>query len=53
MHVNNMDISFPRQLFIDNEFVDSSNGATFNTVNPSDESVSGNILVCRFFTQHF
>jgi formyltetrahydrofolate dehydrogenase len=40
MHVNNMDISFPRQLFIDNEFVDSSNGATFNTVNPSDESVS-------------
>ncbi|XP_052084135.1 cytosolic 10-formyltetrahydrofolate dehydrogenase-like isoform X1 [Mytilus californianus] len=39
MHVNDMDISFPRQLFIDNEFVDASSGATFNTINPSDESV--------------
>ncbi|KAK3103669.1 hypothetical protein FSP39_020897 [Pinctada imbricata] len=39
MHVNNMDISFPHQLFIENEFIDSSNGNTFNTVNPNDESV--------------
>ncbi|XP_013396004.1 cytosolic 10-formyltetrahydrofolate dehydrogenase-like isoform X1 [Lingula anatina] len=39
MHVNNMDLSFPNQLFINNEFVDSSNGKTFNTVNPADESV--------------
>ena len=40
MRVNNMDISFPHQLFIDNEFVDSSSGNKFNTINPNDESVS-------------
>lgn len=40
MRVNNMDLSFPHQCFIDNEFVDSSDGRTFETINPSDESVS-------------
>ena len=40
MHVNNRDIEFPNQLFINNEFIDASNGDTFDTVNPSDESVS-------------
>lgn len=35
-----MDLSFPHQCFIDNEFVDSSDGRTFDTINPSDESVS-------------
>ncbi|XP_069142725.1 cytosolic 10-formyltetrahydrofolate dehydrogenase-like isoform X1 [Argopecten irradians] len=39
MRANNMDISFAHQLFIDNEFVDSSDGKTFKTVNPNDESV--------------
>jgi len=39
MHVNNRDIKFPYQLFINNEFVDASNGATFETINPADESV--------------
>ncbi|XP_050412601.1 cytosolic 10-formyltetrahydrofolate dehydrogenase isoform X2 [Patella vulgata] len=39
MRVNNMDISFPNQAFIDNEFVDSSNGQTYETINPNDESV--------------
>lgn len=39
MRVNNMDLSFPHQCFIDNEFVDSSDGRTFETINPSDESV--------------
>ncbi|PVD24205.1 hypothetical protein C0Q70_14675 [Pomacea canaliculata] len=39
LHVNNRDISFPHQLFIDNEFVDASSGATYNTINPTDESV--------------
>lgn len=39
-NVNNMTIDFPHQLFIDNEFVDSSDGKTFKTVNPADESVS-------------
>jgi len=39
MHVNNMDIKFPTQLFINNEFVDASDGGTFPSVNPNDESV--------------
>ena len=39
MRVNNMDLSFPHQCFIDNEFVDSSDGRTFDTINPNDESV--------------
>ncbi|KAL3853603.1 hypothetical protein ACJMK2_017137 [Sinanodonta woodiana] len=39
MHVNNMDISFPNQLFINNEFLDSSDKVTFKTINPTNESV--------------
>eukprot|EP00058_Branchiostoma_floridae_P001935 XP_002587423.1 hypothetical protein BRAFLDRAFT_129324 [Branchiostoma floridae] len=39
MHVNNLKLEFPNQLFINNEFVDASNGATFDTINPTDESV--------------
>ena len=39
MRVNNMDLSFPNQLFINNEFMDASNGDTFTTINPNDESV--------------
>ena len=42
MHVNNRDIRFPNQLFINNEFVDSSDGSTFDTINPADES-----LICK------
>ena len=39
MNKNNMEISFPHQVFIDNEFMDASNGATYDSVNPTDESV--------------
>ena len=39
MHVNDMDITFPHQLFINNEFMDSDSGNVFKTVNPHDESV--------------
>lgn len=39
MNVNGMEIQFPHQLFINGEFVDASNKATYNTINPSDESV--------------
>lgn len=47
MNVNNMDLKFPNQLFINNEFVDASNGDTFNTINPHDGSVSANVLFRR------
>ncbi|ESP04553.1 hypothetical protein LOTGIDRAFT_237306 [Lottia gigantea] len=39
LRANNMDISFPNQAFIENEFVDASNGQTYDTINPTDESV--------------
>jgi formyltetrahydrofolate dehydrogenase len=32
-------IRFPRQLFIDNKFADASDGSTFDTINPYDETV--------------
>jgi formyltetrahydrofolate dehydrogenase len=34
-----MDISFPNQLFINWEFIDSESGAVLDSVNPTDESV--------------
>lgn len=39
LYINNMDVSFPHQLFINGEFVDSESGAVLASVNPSDESV--------------
>ncbi|XP_046609380.1 cytosolic 10-formyltetrahydrofolate dehydrogenase isoform X1 [Neodiprion virginianus] len=38
LHVNNMDVKFPRQLFINGEFVNGE-GKPLNTVNPHDETV--------------
>ncbi|XP_071083635.1 cytosolic 10-formyltetrahydrofolate dehydrogenase-like isoform X2 [Haliotis cracherodii] len=38
-HINNMDISMPHQMFIDNEFLNSSDGQTYKSINPADESV--------------
>jgi len=34
-----MELKFPNQLFVNNEFIDASNGDTFETINPADESV--------------
>ncbi|XP_002736701.1 cytosolic 10-formyltetrahydrofolate dehydrogenase-like [Saccoglossus kowalevskii] len=39
MDVNNMNLKFPHQLFINNKFVDAHDGKTFDTINPCDESV--------------
>lgn len=39
LRANNMDLRFPNQLFINNEFIDSYDGNTFNSINPHDESV--------------
>lgn len=38
LHANDKELRFPNQLFINNEFIDASDGGTFKTVNPSDES---------------
>ena len=34
-----MTINMPYQLFINGEFVDSESGRTFETINPTDETV--------------
>ncbi|XP_035207691.1 mitochondrial 10-formyltetrahydrofolate dehydrogenase-like isoform X2 [Stegodyphus dumicola] len=39
VHVNNMDLKIPTQLFINNRFVDASSGKTYKSINPIDESV--------------
>ncbi|XP_054722223.1 mitochondrial 10-formyltetrahydrofolate dehydrogenase-like [Uloborus diversus] len=39
MHVNNMDIKFPTQLFINNRFQDASSGKVLKSINPTDESI--------------
>ena len=36
---NNMEIKCPHQCFINNEFVESTGGKAFGTVNPNDETV--------------
>lgn len=46
MNANNMELSFPNQLFINNNFVDSESGDTFDSINPSDES-----LICKVSTE--
>lgn len=37
--VNNMDLKFPNQIFINNQFVDAISGKKIQTINPTDESV--------------
>lgn len=34
-----MDLKFPNQIFINNEFINASDGGTFTTINPADETV--------------
>uniref|UniRef100_F1KT06 10-formyltetrahydrofolate dehydrogenase n=1 Tax=Ascaris suum TaxID=6253 RepID=F1KT06_ASCSU len=37
IHINDMDISFPHQMYIDGKFVDSVSGRTYETINPTNE----------------
>ncbi|KAH9525845.1 Cytosolic 10-formyltetrahydrofolate dehydrogenase [Bulinus truncatus] len=39
IEANNLKLRFPHQLFIENEFLDSSDGATYDTINPANETV--------------
>ncbi|KAG7167569.1 Cytosolic 10-formyltetrahydrofolate dehydrogenase-like [Homarus americanus] len=39
MHVNNMDIEFPQQLFIDGQFVDATSGKFLKSINPATEEL--------------
>ena len=39
MHVNNMDISFAHQLFINGEFVNATSGKVLKSINPATEEL--------------
>jgi formyltetrahydrofolate dehydrogenase len=52
LYVNNMDVSFPHQLFINGGFVDSECGAVLDSVNPTDESVICQVNCKYFYLQH-
>lgn len=39
--MNNMTVKMPNQCFINGRFEDAESGKTYNTINPTDGSVSG------------
>lgn len=39
--VNNMTVKMPNQCFINGRFEDAESGKAYNTINPTDGSVSG------------
>ena len=43
-----MTLKMPHRLFINNEFIDASNGDEYDTINPADESVC---IICISYIQ--
>ena len=50
MNVNNMNIEFPNQLFINGEFVDALSGKVLKTIDPATEEI---ICEVRYFLYLF
>ena len=49
LNVNNMEIRFPRQMFVNGKFLDPKSGRTTAIINPTDESVICHVsLLCAF-----
>lgn len=50
LNVNNMEVSFPHQMFVNGQFIDCLSGRTSDIVNPTDESI-----ICKVisFIFHF
>ncbi|XP_066447546.1 mitochondrial 10-formyltetrahydrofolate dehydrogenase [Eleutherodactylus coqui] len=46
LNVNNMTVNMPYQCFINGQFLDSSSGETWNTINPTDGSVLCKVAFC-------
>lgn len=46
-----MTVKMPYQCFINGQFTDADDGKTYDTINPTDGSVS-NCLVCAVTTGH-
>ena len=49
MHVNNMDIEFPNQLFIDGQFVDATSGKFLKSINPATEELICDVSYCHLY----
>ena len=52
LEVNNMTVKMPYQLFIDGEMVNAKSGRTFETINPTDETVSPTSFYSSFKIVH-
>lgn len=50
MHVNNMDLEFPNQLFIDGQFVDATSGKFLKSINPATEELICDVSQCHHAT---
>ena len=48
MRANNMDIQFPRQLFINGKFVNAEGGRTIASINPADNTVICEVRIFKF-----
>ena len=48
LNVNNMEVSFPHQLFINGQFIDCLSGRTSDIINPTDET-----LICKVNSSFF
>lgn len=46
-----MTVKMPYQCFINGQFTDAEDGKTYDTINPTDGSVSSD-LVCAIITDH-
>ena len=59
LNVNNMEIKFPRQMFINGKFCEAESGKTTAIINPTDETIICHVRFlsdCRpilFFKKHF
>lgn len=47
LNVNNIDLKFPHQLFINGEFVNSESEDTMECINPSDETLICKVIYCK------
>ncbi|OWK16783.1 ALDH1L2, partial [Cervus elaphus hippelaphus] len=44
--INEMTVKMPYQCFINGQFTDAEDGKTYDTINPTDGSVSSDLVVC-------
>ena len=48
LNVNNMEVRFPHQMFVNGKFMDAQNGKTTAIINPTDESVICHVRLKKY-----